>query len=231
MLTWQASGGFSLDASVRIHGSDSAGRERLLRYCARPPFALERLRLKSHVEAREQRGLTTSGGQAGVRQVPYHPRGPPATVPPSSPSPLEFLAALSRLIPPRRVHRHRYHGVPTPNARMRKRVIHLGRDNAAAPAGTDSGSDPFAGIVDAPAPPCAPFGRPQKWRLKFVSPTSITATRGALPNYVKAGTGDRERRERAASEPAAVVQRKAGKGTRDLRRARLRGEVLAVAVV
>jgi hypothetical protein len=31
MLTWQASGGFSLDASVRIHGSDSAGRERLLR--------------------------------------------------------------------------------------------------------------------------------------------------------------------------------------------------------
>jgi hypothetical protein len=28
MLTWQGSGGFSLDASVRIHGSDSAGRER-----------------------------------------------------------------------------------------------------------------------------------------------------------------------------------------------------------
>jgi hypothetical protein len=47
MLTWQASGGFSLDASVRIHGSDSSGRERLLRYCARPPFALERLRIES----------------------------------------------------------------------------------------------------------------------------------------------------------------------------------------
>jgi hypothetical protein len=31
MLTWQASDGFSLDASVRIHGSDSAGRARLLR--------------------------------------------------------------------------------------------------------------------------------------------------------------------------------------------------------
>jgi hypothetical protein len=43
MLTWQASGGFSLDASVRTHGSDAAGRERLLRYRARPPFALERL--------------------------------------------------------------------------------------------------------------------------------------------------------------------------------------------
>ncbi|MGH7461923.1 MAG: hypothetical protein ACREMA_12985, partial [Longimicrobiales bacterium] len=37
MLTWQVTGGFSLDASVRIQGADAAGRERLLRYCARPP--------------------------------------------------------------------------------------------------------------------------------------------------------------------------------------------------
>jgi hypothetical protein len=33
----------SLDAAVRIEGADRAGLERLLRYCARPPFALERL--------------------------------------------------------------------------------------------------------------------------------------------------------------------------------------------
>jgi Putative transposase len=37
---WDHSGGFSLDTTVRIEGSDRAGRERLLRYCARPPFAL-----------------------------------------------------------------------------------------------------------------------------------------------------------------------------------------------
>ena len=37
--------GFSLDASVRIAAWDRAGLERLLRYCARPPFALERLEL------------------------------------------------------------------------------------------------------------------------------------------------------------------------------------------
>jgi len=43
MLSWQGSGGFSIDASVRIEGEDRAGVERLLRYCARPPFALERL--------------------------------------------------------------------------------------------------------------------------------------------------------------------------------------------
>jgi hypothetical protein len=46
MLTWQGTGGFSLDASVRTHGSDRASRERLLRYCARPPFALDRLRIE-----------------------------------------------------------------------------------------------------------------------------------------------------------------------------------------
>ncbi len=40
---WAHGGGFSVDASVRIEGADRAGRERLLRYCARPPFALEHL--------------------------------------------------------------------------------------------------------------------------------------------------------------------------------------------
>jgi hypothetical protein len=34
MLTWQGTGGFSLDGSGRIDGSDCAGRERLVRYCA-----------------------------------------------------------------------------------------------------------------------------------------------------------------------------------------------------
>jgi hypothetical protein len=45
-------------------------------------------------------------------------------------SPLEFLDTLSRLIPPPRVHRHRYHGVQAPNARLRARVVALGRDDA-----------------------------------------------------------------------------------------------------
>ena len=44
MAQWQHGGGFSVDGSVRIAAVDRAGRERLLRYCARPPFALDRLR-------------------------------------------------------------------------------------------------------------------------------------------------------------------------------------------
>ena len=41
-LAWE-NGGFSLDAAVRIGGQDRARLERLLRNCARPAFALERL--------------------------------------------------------------------------------------------------------------------------------------------------------------------------------------------
>ena len=48
MAGWHHGGGFSLDAAVRIEGSDRAGLERLLRYCARPPFALERLEQVGH---------------------------------------------------------------------------------------------------------------------------------------------------------------------------------------
>ncbi|CAG0939227.1 hypothetical protein GALLN_00511 [Gallionellaceae bacterium] len=43
MGSWVHGGGFSVDASVCIEGSDRPGLERLLRYCARPPFALEHL--------------------------------------------------------------------------------------------------------------------------------------------------------------------------------------------
>ena len=39
---WAHGGGFSLDATVRIAGADLAGRERLLRYCVRPPRQRDR---------------------------------------------------------------------------------------------------------------------------------------------------------------------------------------------
>ncbi|HUF51825.1 MAG TPA: transposase, partial [Longimicrobiales bacterium] len=125
-----------------------AGRDRLLRYCTRPPFALERLRIEHHLEGREERSITPPPADTAIRQVLYHPARPTRdgrTV--LALSPLEFLAALSRLIPPPRVHRHRYryryHGVLAPNARLRERVVALGRqdgealDDTASPAGHD----------------------------------------------------------------------------------------------
>jgi hypothetical protein len=96
MLAWEYSG-FSLDAAVRVGASDRAGLERLLRYCARPPFALERLeRLDGerilYRLAKPQRDGTTA-----------------LTL-----TPLELIEHLSALIPPPRLHRHRYYGVLAP---------------------------------------------------------------------------------------------------------------------
>ncbi len=47
MRQWGHEGGFSTHGSVRVHGNDRAGRERLFRYCARPMFAGERLAWES----------------------------------------------------------------------------------------------------------------------------------------------------------------------------------------
>ena len=116
MLTWQAAGGFSIDASVHIAARDRAGLERLLRYCARPPFALERL---------EANGYGAPGGERIVYRLP-HPAPDGTTA--LSLTPLEFLERLALLIAPPRIHRHRYHGVLAPNARLRVQVIALGRE-------------------------------------------------------------------------------------------------------
>jgi hypothetical protein len=43
MLAWRDSGGFSVDASVRLAARDRQGVERLARYCARPSFSSARL--------------------------------------------------------------------------------------------------------------------------------------------------------------------------------------------
>ena len=102
MLTWQASGGFSIDASVHIPARDRAGLERLLRYCARPPFALERL---------EATGDGAPGGERIVYRL-SHPAPDGTTA--LSLTPLEFLERLALLIHPPRIHRHRYHGVLAP---------------------------------------------------------------------------------------------------------------------
>ncbi len=107
MLTWEHGGGFSLDASVHIEAHDRAGLERLIRYCARPPFALGRLHL---VGGRSDQVLYVLpapdlSGRTALRL-----------------SALEFLDRLAAILPPPRIHRHRYHGVFAPNAPLRPLV-------------------------------------------------------------------------------------------------------------
>lgn len=112
MLAWGHGGGFSLDASVRIAAHDRVGLERLIRYCARPPFALERL------EWRE--GEDDPAGEGVVLYHLARPAHDGRTV--VRLTPLELLDRLATLLPPPRVHRHRYHGVLAPNAALRPLV-------------------------------------------------------------------------------------------------------------
>ena len=93
MGQWAHGGGFSVDGSVRIEAANRAGRERLLRYCARPPFALDRLR-----ELNPEHLL-----YAGTKPGPG--RNAPLLL-----TPLELLDRLATLVPPPRLHCRRYFG-------------------------------------------------------------------------------------------------------------------------
>jgi hypothetical protein len=91
MRGWRGTGGFSVDGSVRIAAHDRAGLERLLRYCARPPFALHRLR-----HATPERPLSSPE----ARLIYTLPRPAHDGRVALRLAPLELLHRLARLIPP-----------------------------------------------------------------------------------------------------------------------------------
>ena len=107
--------GFSLDASVRVHGNDDQGRERLARYILRPPFAAHRLELLPDGRVRYRARRARPGAP---RELILEPK--------------ELLRRLVALIPPPRVDMVRYHGVFAPYAKHRDAVVHLAHDHAAA---------------------------------------------------------------------------------------------------
>jgi hypothetical protein len=69
-------------------------------------------------------------------------------------TPLELLDALAKFVPPPRVHRHRYHGVLAPNARLRPHVVALGRPElvSEAPPTEGDAASPSPSAEPAPAP-------------------------------------------------------------------------------
>lgn len=74
-------------------------------------------------------------------------------------SPLEFLDRLAALVPPPRVHRHRYHGVLAPNSPLRARVTAGAGEAAALPAP----------LTTPPRPGSALSGRAARSRLRRTS--------------------------------------------------------------
>jgi Putative transposase len=84
--------GFDVHCAVRIAKDDDEGRERLVRYCARPPFALERI------------DVLRDGRIAYRMKTPR--RGNTHRVM----TPMEFMARLAILVPPPFFPLTRYHG-------------------------------------------------------------------------------------------------------------------------
>jgi hypothetical protein len=93
--------GFDVHAGVVVSASDREGRERLLRYCARPPLSLERLTV------------------LGDGRIAYAIRKPWGNETHRVMSPLQFLARLAALIPPPRHPLIRFYGVFAPHSSWR----------------------------------------------------------------------------------------------------------------
>jgi hypothetical protein len=97
--------GFDVHAGVRIEAHDREGRERLLRYCARPPLSLARLsRLP---DGRVAYALRKPWGRQTHRVM----------------RPVDFLARLAALISPPRHPLIRFHGVLAPHSSWRRTVV------------------------------------------------------------------------------------------------------------
>jgi hypothetical protein len=114
MLAYQHSG-FSVDAGVCIEADDRAALERLLRYGARPPFAMDGLRKEGAAlvyrcaKQRSEPGRDKRGAKTDELTL----------------TPLELIDRIAALVPPARTHRHRYFGVLAPNSPLRSAVTAL----------------------------------------------------------------------------------------------------------
>jgi len=116
MADWDYGGGFSVDASVAIAADDRPALARLLRYCARPCWASERL----------------TKADDGERLIYTFDKPRPDGSWQLTLTPLELLDRLARFIPPPRRHLHRYHGVFAPHAALRAQVAALAGEVVAA---------------------------------------------------------------------------------------------------
>jgi hypothetical protein len=99
--------GFNLHAGAGIEAGNDLGRERLLRYAARPPLSLERLR-------------RLPGGRVGYR-LKYVARGRRGKY--RVMSSVEFLCRLAAIICPPRYPLQRFAGVLAPRAKWRDEVV------------------------------------------------------------------------------------------------------------
>lgn len=120
----------SIQTALRVPGGLPAARERLLRYCARPPLALERLSVLDdgkvcyRIKDTDQVRLMT---------------------------PVQFLARLAALVPPPRHPLVRFYGVWAPHSQWRSRVVTLASAKKTRVCATST-------VTDLHATPVTPAG-------------------------------------------------------------------------
>ncbi len=151
--------GFNLHAAVRIEADDDEGRERLVRYCARPCFALDRLRVLPDGRVAYR---VKYAGRRGTHRVM---------------TPVELLARVAALVARPRYPLLRYHGVLAPHAKWRSAVV------PKAPAATHAHDDPSlrpTAAGERTESPTAPTTRRAQGRCQVgssVAPRSCRAAR------------------------------------------------------
>ena len=98
--------GFSLHAGVACKSNQRKKLERLCRYVARPAIAEQRL------------SLAANGNVLVALKTPYDDGTSHVVL-----SPMEFMGRLAALVPKPRVNLTRYHGVFSPNSKLREFVV------------------------------------------------------------------------------------------------------------
>jgi len=176
-------GGMSLHADVAVPARDRRRLERLCRYVARPPLALERLealpdgRLAYRLKTRWRDGTT---------HVVMERR--------------ELLERLAPLIPPPRAHQVRYHGVLAPCASGRDRVVPAaGSSHSSAPLPETEHAGTVGVRPVSPGPGTAPVSAPAGALL-------------SEPDPAVAGPEERQPTARLASREDPDASREEGEG-------------------
>jgi hypothetical protein len=126
--------GFSLNAGVSFGALDRKGRERLVRYCTRPPLAMDRLSvLRDGSVAYRTKWRSTGGTTHRVM------------------APREFMARLASIVAPPRRPLTRYHGVLAPNSSWRRQIVQASRASSEPCVDACCAQSPAKSASNAPA--------------------------------------------------------------------------------
>ena len=106
--------GFSLHAGIGIEADARGKLERLVRYVSRPAIAEDRLALTAQGDVRLQLKTAYRDGTTHLILEP-----------------LDFLARLTALVPPPRIHLTRYHGIFAPASALRGAITPAGSGRGA----------------------------------------------------------------------------------------------------